>query len=198
MEFIFDLIKKIIPRGYDIKEAYEQENIHLTQEHLVVIQNLHVAWLNIENGAIAVYFPRFDEVAKILKKSKNSNELKKIMSESLCAFSTWLSNSSCLPGTYFYKDVDTDNKAFFLTEHHIKLIHLLIWRDMKLNDGLIDFYLKGYPLPLPYTDGKRPFGERVDYKEDIIEFLGADVDAENLFRELDKALHVYLRNAVSG
>lgn len=68
---------------------------------------------------------------------------------------------------------------------------------MKINDGLVDFFFKGYPLPLPYTDGKRPFGQRVNYGDDIIEFLGKKVDAESLFRELDKALYVYLRNAVS-
>ncbi|WP_353167728.1 hypothetical protein [Acinetobacter sp.] len=77
MKVILDFIKTIIPRKYNVKDAYEQENIPLTQEHIFVIQNLHVAWLNIENGALAVYLPRFDEISKILKKSKNSNELKK-------------------------------------------------------------------------------------------------------------------------
>lgn len=78
MKVILDFIKTIIPRKYNVKDAYEQENIALTQEHILVIQNLHVAWLNIENGALAVYLPRFDEISKILKKSKNSNELKKL------------------------------------------------------------------------------------------------------------------------
>ena len=36
----------------------------------------------------------------------------------------------------------------------------------------------------------------LNYKDDIIELLGEKVDAESLFRELDKALYVYLRNAV--
>ena len=192
MKVILDFKKTIIPRKYNVKDAYEQENIPLTQEHILVIQNLHVAWLNIENGALAVYLPRFDEISKILKKSKNSNELKKIISEALCAFPTWFAASSCLANRYVYKE----NEVFDLTEHHIELLKLLIWCDMKINDGLVDFFFKGYPLPLPYTDGKRPFGQRVNYKDDIIELLGEKVDAESLFRELDKALYVYLRNAV--
>ncbi|KAF5275750.1 hypothetical protein FQR65_LT16582 [Abscondita terminalis] len=95
------------------------------------------------------------------------------MSEALCAFPTWFAASSCLANRYVYKE----NEVFDLTEHHIELLKLLIWCDMKINDGLVDFFFKGYPLPLPYTDGEK-------------------VDAESLFRELDKALYVYLRNAV--
>ncbi|WP_353167730.1 hypothetical protein [Acinetobacter sp.] len=63
------------------------------------------------------------------------------MSEALCAFPTWFAASSCLANRYVYKE----NEVFDLTEHHIELLKLLIWCDMKINDGLVDFSLRGIP-----------------------------------------------------
>ena len=120
------------------------------------------------------------------------------MSEALCAFPLWLSRSHCPTGEYLCEKKGKEPFLFNLTEQHIKLIHHLIWRDMVINDGIVQFYFQGYPLPMPYTDGKRPFGDRTYYHDDMIDILGdhSEEDTEKLFRELDIALHVYVRNAI--
>lgn len=192
-----NLLKNILTR-YDIQKAYDQGDIALNEQHLTVIQNLNFTWLGIESGAIAAYFPTFDPVAHLLKLSRSSNELRKIMSEALCAFPLWLSSSHCPTGEYLCEKKGKEPVLFNLTEQHIKLIHHLIWRDMVINDGIVQFYFQGYPLPMPYTDGKRPFGDRTYYHDDMIDILGdhSEEDMERLFRELDMALHVYVRNVI--
>ena len=197
MAKIMNILKNIFT-GYDVQDAYHQGDIALNEQHLMVIQNLKFTWLNIESGAIAAYFPNFDSVAHALKLSRNSNELRKIMSEALCAFPLWLSRSNCNAGEYLCENNQKESFLFQLTEQHIKLIHHLIWRDMVINDGIVQFYFQGYPLPMPYTDGKRPFGDRTDYHQDMIDILGGGVelDLEKLFREMDMALYVYVRNTI--
>lgn len=156
--------------------------IELTPVHVAVIRALQVSWVPIESGApgLSPEFPfgwrtstrRFAATALGIRDdallARTLTEVGALMPR-LCA-----GGASLVPGRYqlpaemrdAFEDPEwgvADDGTFAFDDRHAILLKHVNWRTEPLD---------GPYWPLPFVDGKRPYGDRSDFQIDMAVHLG--------------------------
>lgn len=159
-----------------------------TSEHLTLVRGLRVWWLPVESGAPGVdpgqplrgAIPSVQMAQQLL-----ATEDAALAARRLAEVARWVrpfvEQARLAPGRYA---VPAELQAqlpgvqqgqFLLRAEHLLLLRAAMWREVEqgsLEDLLADS-TEAEPLwPVPYIDGKRPYGDRSYYTIDMAELLG--------------------------
>lgn len=200
-----------------------EEDPVFNAEHGKLIRALRVDWIAIESGAPGIdcespFGPGIDVIGHAMKllDSGDRRHAAQRMAEAGRILPRYLALAKLDPGTYptprelwDWSGVQRDG-AFELRAEHITLLKGSCWT-------VVDQYNIGDVLemdnswPMPYIDGKYPYGERSYFQLDMADLLGEpysiapdeytvedddkDERLERLHEELMPALQVFLANA---
>jgi hypothetical protein len=201
----------------------------LSAAHLALMRNMQVMWLPIESGApmIDVWQPLAgaqDVVAQAmtLLASRDEEAAVRTLAEVGLVLVDFVQQASLAPGRYaiapqtrqHFADadsgVDGSGQFEFRREHRL-LLQAAQWR--VIDSDVLEEVLAEEPMawPLPYIDGKRPYGENSYYQIDMADVLGTpyrrdeqgyaivdhakDASLEKLHFQMQAALQVFLQHA---
>jgi len=197
-------------------------------EHAVLMRRLRVLWVPVESGAPGIEFedplgPDSLSIARAaLKTSDDSRAIRKLAEVGLLVPRYVAALGRLAPGRYALpaemrpafdfpeSGVDADG-GFMLREEHLTLLRAADWRTVDRQS--IESVLREGPRywPMPYIDGKRPYGNSSYYQVDMARLLGEpypvdargyartdpakDARLERLHRETLAALQVFLAHS---
>lgn len=160
----------------------------LTAQHLQLVRALRVWWVPVESGA-----PGVDPAQPLLGTAPAVQTAQQLLATDDAALATrrlaevarwvvpFVAHAQLAPGRYA---VPAEMQAqlpgvhqgqFTLRAQHLTLLRAAMWREVD-GDSLSDLLAESteaQPLwPMPYIDGKRPYGDRSYYTIDMAELLG--------------------------
>ncbi|RGE45029.1 hypothetical protein DZC30_11765 [Comamonas testosteroni] len=177
--------KSALQRHAIVQAVFAKALPPLTHQHLQLIRQLRVTWLPIESGA-----PGIDPAQPLLGDSLGLEATQQILQTRDADLATKLLAEVCLwvpeftasatlaPGSYALPagfDGKTQNEKFEFRAEHLTLLQAALWRevdDSNVADVLADEDSSQPLWPMPYIDGKRPYGDRSYYQIDMAELLG--------------------------
>jgi hypothetical protein len=197
--------------------------LELTEAHLALIRNLRVTWSPVESGgpAIDLWRPLAGddstvELAMNILDTDDDEAAARTLAEVGLLIVPFLDEGAELPpGRYQIpmdrldafdeEDMGVNGDGYFdFREEHLTLLRAMDWivpeEDSleEIMEGMSDMDDEGELWPMPSVDGKRPYGNRTDYTQDMAEILHIpddEVDQANLERlhlETLAALQVFL------
>lgn len=202
----------------------------LSNQHLQLIRQLRVTWVPIESGAPGIDSsqplrgkePTLHAAMQILKTDDEALATR-LLAELGLLISEFVSTAQLKPGRYALPadmpklsaqhTASQSGEFDFQTEHQL-LLKAAQWREVSSHniDDVLDSETGDEQIwPMPYIDGKRPYGDRSYYQIDMAEILGqpyamnakgrpileASKDAKlaQLHRQSLAALQVFLMHA---
>ena len=157
----------------------------LTPQHLQLIRQLRVIWVPLESGAPGIdpveplqgTLPSLDTAQQILQ-IQDPALATQLLAEVCLWVPEFVASAKLAPGSYPLPSgfsADTRQDTFNFRTEHLALLHAALWREVSADD-LPDALANeddDQPLwPMPYIDGKRPYGDRSYYQIDMAEILG--------------------------
>ncbi|NTX28447.1 hypothetical protein HT746_15120 [Burkholderia pyrrocinia] len=179
----------------------------LTSRHVALMRRLRVGWLPIESGAPAIVpepalvgdgatidlakaiLETDDEVLAI----RTLAELGHLVPEFVTVAGTLEPGHYVIPAelrdTFDFPESGVDASGHFeFRAEHLAVLNGTNWR--AVDDHSIDSVLKKSDFwPMPYIDGKRPYGDRTYFQFDMAELLGEPYQldaARNLIEDAEK------------
>lgn len=160
-----------------------------TPEHLKLVRALRVWWLPVESGAPGVD-PREPlrgdassvEVAQQLLATEDTALARRRLVEVARWVWPFVERARLAPGRYAVPAALQDQLPgvqqgqFQLRAEHLILLRGAIWQELEGRslDAVLDESTEAEPLwPMPFIDGKRPYGDRSYYTIDMAELLGS-------------------------
>ena len=157
----------------------------LTAQHLQLIRQLRVSWFPIESGA-----PGIDPLQPLRgphSSLENAQQILQIQNPTLatqllaevCLWIPEFVASATLPAGIYTLPADFSRdgqpRPFEFQPEHLPLLHAAQWREIgadNVSDVLANEESSQTLWPMPYIDGKRPYGDRSYYQIDMAELLG--------------------------
>lgn len=195
----------------------------LAEEHLALIRNLRVTWVPVETGAPAIDFWRplagddstIELATNVLDIDDDEAAAQTLAEVGLLLVPFLDDGAELAPGRYqippdrleiFNKDgMGVDANGYFdFHEEHLALLRSMDWivpEEDSLQDMLDEMDEDHELWPMPSVDGKRPYGNRTHYTQDMAEILAIPEDQidhcqlERLHMETLAALQVFLIHA---
>lgn len=231
----YGLIRKGIGQPYDRKKtiravfAPDAPPPRLSAAHLTLMRHMQVIWLPIESGApgIDVWQPfagAQDAVARAMEllSTREEEVAVRTLAEVGSVLVDFVQRASLAPGRYAVApgtrerfaapDSGVDGRGqFAFRQEHQRLLQAAHWR--VVDSDVLEEVLAEEPTawPLPYVDGKRPYGGSSHYQIDMadalgmpyrrdargyaIEDAGKDAALEKLHFQMLAALQVFLQHA---
>lgn len=168
-----------------IQTVFSQALPPLSAQHLQLIRLLRVQWMPIESGA-----PGFDPVqpfggdlfpvdtAQQVLRIHNPALATQLLAEVCLWLPQFVASATLAPGRYALPPDfpgQAPDSSFDFHPDHLTLLHAALWREVGI-DELPDVLAEeedGQAIwPLPYIDGKRPYGDRSYYQIDMADILG--------------------------
>ncbi len=164
----------------------------LTRDHLVLIRQLRVMWLPIESGAPAIDFwqpllssgPTVPSAMAALQTDDGAHavrvlaELGRLLPAFVCEGAALAPGSYPAPDTLrLANDPSLDpNGNFTLRDEHLLMLKAANWRTVESNQ--LDDVLEGDRecWPMPYVDGKHPYGDFTHFELEMADLLGEPYD----------------------
>lgn len=201
----------------------------LTARHVALINRLRVMWVPVESGAPGIdpSQPLIGEgppiaLAKAALKTDDDAlairtlaELGRLVPQFVAGAGTLAPGQYTIPPAlrklFAFKESGVDASGRFqLRAAHLTVLRGANWRTVD-SDAIEDVLGEGDFWPMPYIDGKRPYGDRTYYQFDMAELLGEpykrdgrgnlvaeakkDARLERLHYETLAALQVFLMHA---
>ena len=168
-----------------IQTVFSQALPPLSAQHLQLMRLLRVRWMPVESGA-----PGFDPVQPFGGDLSTLDTAQQVLRSHDAALATRLLTEVCLwlpqfvatatlaPGRYALPpdfSGQAPDSSFDFRPEHLTLLHAALWREVGTDD--LPYVLAeekdGQAIwPLPYIDGKRPYGDRSYYQIDMADILG--------------------------
>jgi uncharacterized protein Usg len=204
----------------------------LSPLHLTLMRRLRVMWVPVEEGAPGIDVgrpllgegPTVPEAMSVLNTTDEALAIRALAESGLLIHTFVQSGGTLAPGRYavpqemrkFFDFPESGVDAsggFELRKEHLTLLKAAQWRvvDSEIIDEVLDEEIETWPMP--YVDGKRPYGDRSFYQIDMAELLGQpyrldrrgnvirdekkDARLERLHMETLAALQVFLCHATS-
>lgn len=177
--------KSTLQRHTMVQAVFAKALPPLTHQHLQLIRQLRVIWLPIESGA-----PGIDpmqpllgdllglEAAQQILQTRDADLATKLLAEVCLWVPEFTASATLAPGSYALPtgfDGKAQNEKFEFRAEHLTLLQAALWRkvdDSNVADVLADEDSSQPLWPMPYIDGKRPYGDRSYYQIDMAELLG--------------------------
>lgn len=177
--------KSTLQRHAIVQAVFAKALPPLTSQHLQLIRQLRVIWVPIESGA-----PGIDptqpllgdllglEAAQQILQTKDADLATKLLAEVCLWVPEFTASATLAPGSYALPagfDGKTQNDKFEFRAEHLTLLQAALWREVdgsNVADVLADEDSRQPLWPMPYIDGKRPYGDRSYYQIDMAELLG--------------------------
>ncbi|KGD95199.1 hypothetical protein JL37_10875 [Achromobacter sp. RTa] len=194
-------------------------------EHAALMRLLRVLWVPVESGAPGIEFedplgPDSLSIARAaLKTSDDARAIRRLAEVGLLVPRYVAAMGGLAPGRYalpaemtpafdFPESGVDAGGGFVLREEHLTLLRAAVWRTVD-KDSIESVLREGARYwPMPYIDGKRPYGDSSYYQIDMARLLGEpypldaqgyaladpakDARMERLHRETFAALQVFL------
>lgn len=177
------------PRHADIvQKVWRTEVLPVfTPQHLQLLRGLRVWWLPVEYGAPAVdpgqplrgTGPAV-QIAQQLLAIEDATQATQRLAEVARWVVPFVTQARLAPGRYAVPDdmqaqlPGVHQGQFTLRAEHLTLLRAAMWNEVKGNslDDLLAESSQDAPLwPMPFIDGKRPYGDRSYYTIDMAELL---------------------------
>jgi hypothetical protein len=142
-----------------------------------------VTWVPIESGA-----PGIDplqplrgelsslEIAQQILQTDNLALAIQLLAEVCLWIPEFVASATLAPGSYrLPPDFSPEAELFEFRSEHLTLLHAALWREVSADDlpyALANEEHDQALWPMPYIDGKRPYGDRSYYQIDMAELLG--------------------------
>jgi len=214
-------------RAAIIRQAFKTPAAALAYrpEHAALMRLLRVLWVPVESGAPGIEFedplgPDSLSIARAaLKTSDDSQAIRTLAEVGLLVPRYVAALGRLAPGRYalpaemtpafdFPESGVDSGGGFALREEHLTLLRAAVWRTVD-RDSIESVLREGARYwPMPYIDGKRPYGDSSYYQTDMARLLGEpysvdsqgyaladrakDARMERLHRETLAALQVFL------
>lgn len=168
-----------------IQTVFSQALPPLSAQHLQLIRLLRVQWIPIESGA-----PGFDpaqpfggnlatlDTAQQVLRIRNPALATQLLAEVCLWLPQFVASATLVPGRYTLPPDfpgQASDSSFDFRPEHLTLLHAALWREVGTDE--LPYVLANEEegqatWPLPYIDGKRPYGDRSYYQIDMAEILG--------------------------
>ena len=157
-------------------------------QHLLLLRQLRVQWLSVESGAPGIdplqpLYGQTDAVSAAMLWLKTQDEALAVqcLAELCRLIPEFVASARLAPGRYTVPENRRQrlpalhNGEFELRSEHLRLLQAANWREIdgRSIDAVLDDDVDGQLLwPMPYIDGKRPYGDRSYYSLDMAQLLG--------------------------
>lgn len=217
-----------------IRQVYRapSDTLAYTGQHAALMRLLRVCWMPVESGAPAVDFEQpllggTDTLAIVRKALKTTDdalairrlaEVCRLVPRYVAAIGTLPPGRYPVPAemkeAFDFPESGVDAQGgFHLRKAHLTLLRAAVWREVNAR-SLQAVLREGERFwPMPYIDGKRPYGDASYYQVDMARLLGKpypmdakgyavadpakDARLERLHYEMLAALQVFLAHAAA-
>lgn len=172
-----------------VRQVFRSEALPpFTPQHLQLLHALRVWWLPVESGAPGVDPAqplRGEGAAVAIAQQLLATEDAALAAQRLVEVARWVlpfvEQAKLAPGRYAVPEEmqaqlpGVQQGVFTLRAEHLTLLRAAMWNEVQADslEGLLAESTQEEPLwPMPYIDGKRPYGDRSYYTIDMAELLG--------------------------